>query len=180
MLTDVRDVVFQADPFARLEGKGIHAFLEDARMTVGNCVSNTRWLTDIFGAEVCQSLAAEPISCSGTILGDYESIVKYLRTFIETAFTARSTRLNGGDQGIHNFLVRGPLRELARFHPNEQSEVLTMGYMRREQSFPTDAEGRLIDAQGRVFNVLHQYDRHAALAEKIEQQYRPSSKTAAV
>lgn len=171
MLTDVRDVIFQADPFARNTGPGLRAFLEDESMRIGNSQANIQWITDLFGKEELERLGSLPISCSGTTIADAESMRRYLRAFIEVAFTVRSTRLNGGDQGIHNYLVHGALKPTTTLLRNGEAEVLTMGYLPREGEFTVDAEGRLIDAKGQIFNVLHQYDRHPELAEKIVQRY---------
>jgi hypothetical protein len=171
MLTDVRDVIFQADPFARSPGPGLRAFLEDESMRIGNSQANIQWITELFGQETLERLGPLPISCSGTTIGDAESMRNYLRAFIEVAFTVRSTRLNGGDQGIHNFLVHGALKPTTTLLRNGEAEVLTMGYLGREGEFAMDAEGRLVDAKGQLFNVLHQYDRHPELAGKIVQRY---------
>jgi hypothetical protein len=177
MLTDVRDVIFQVDPFARDSRPGLRAFLEDESMRLGNSQANIQWITDLFGKDTLARLAEYPISCSGTIIGDAESLMRYLRAFIEVAFTVRSTRLNGGDQGVHNYLVRGPLGSTTTLLRNGESEVLTMGYLTGERRFAMDADGRLIDFQGRLFNVLHQYDRHPELAEKLVQRYLSAARS---
>jgi hypothetical protein len=171
MLTDVRDVIFQADPFARETGPGLRAFLEDESMRIGNSQANIQWITELFGQEELERLGGFSISCSGTTIGDAESVRHYLRAFIEVAFSVRSTRLNGGDQGIHNYLVHGALKPSTTLLRNGAAEVLTMGYLPREGEFSMDAEGRIVDASGQVFNVLHQYDRHPELAGKIVQRY---------
>lgn len=173
MLTDVRDVVFQVDPFVPGVRPGIRAVLEDASMRIGTSTANIDWITDLFGPAVLAELADRPISCSGTIIGDAPSMLKYLRAFIETAFTVRSTRLNGGDQGIHNFLVYKRLGNLVTLLRNEESEMLTMGYMPRESPFPQDADGRLVDGQGRAYSVLHQYDRHPKTADALRRFLTP-------
>jgi hypothetical protein len=175
LLTDVRDVVFQADPFVPGTAPGLRAVLEDESMRIGTSNANIDWITDLFGPAVLARLAELPISCSGTIIGDVASVRKYLRAFIETAFTVRSTRLNGGDQGIHNYMIHGSLRDSVTLLRNGESEVLTMGYMARNEPFPEDAQGRLIDAQGRPFPVLHQYDRHPQLAEILRTRLAPSA-----
>ncbi|MDR3400923.1 MAG: hypothetical protein P4L99_00365 [Chthoniobacter sp.] len=177
MLTDVRDVIFQADPFARETGPGLRAFLEDESMRIGNSQANIQWMTELFGKDVLERLGELPISCSGTTIGDAESVRNYLRAFIEAAFTVRSTRLNGGDQGIHNYLVHGALRPTTALLRNGEAEVLTMGYLAREGELAMNADGRLVDVGGRIFNVLHQYDRHPELADKIVQRYLSSARS---
>ena len=66
LLTDVSDVVFQGDPFANLPEGDLLCFLETPGRTIGQCEANSRWLGDIYGAEVVQKLKDYEISCSGT------------------------------------------------------------------------------------------------------------------
>jgi hypothetical protein len=50
---DVRDTIFQSDPFSMVEGDGLHVFLESN--TIGSCGWNKGWVQDCFGSRVsCQ------------------------------------------------------------------------------------------------------------------------------
>jgi hypothetical protein len=171
-LTDLRDVCFQSNPFARGGLDQLRFFEEEPPHTVGSCPNNSRWIREFFGEDALQELAAQPIICSGTTLGDYASILDYLGKFILTFRQARSIMRVGADQGIHNFLARTQLASAVTLCPNRESEVLTMGLMPREEKLPRNERGQLIDRHGVPYAVLHQFDRHADLNDEILSRYR--------
>lgn len=171
-LTDLRDVCFQRNPFAEAQPKMLRFYVEEPPFTVGACPNNSRWIREFFGEEALREIGSFPIICSGTTLGDYDSIVDYLERFILTFRRALSIMRVGADQGIHNFLARTELASTITLCPNRESEVLTMGLMPREETWARNAQGQLIDAGGTPYAVLHQFDRHEALNREILARYR--------
>lgn len=170
-LTDLRDVYFQADPFSRMEGRQLRAFVEETWLTQGADVNSSRWLRDLYGEEMVQRLGDKNMICSGTILGDYESICDYLDVFLCSLPDARSVMRMGLDQGIHNYLIyTGRLKDVT-LCPNRASEVLTMGLIPPEEVLPQNDRGQFVDADGAPYAVIHQFDRHEALAERIRSRY---------
>lgn len=99
LFTDVRDAVFQGDPFAAAAtaaasapggaaagaGAGaphpqhpvFMAFLEAKPRTIAECGWNAGWVRDCFGEAGLQSVGNNVISCSGTSLGTWESALAY-------------------------------------------------------------------------------------------------------
>lgn len=165
-LTDLRDVCFQADPFVRAETGKLRFYVEEPPLTIGACPNNSRWIREYFGEDILNELAAKPIICSGTTLGDYDSIMLYLEAFIDTLRNARSLMRVGVDQGIHNYLANRVLTSRIAFCPNRESEVLTMGLMPRDEVFARNAKGQLVDHTGEPYSVLHQFDRHESLKKE--------------
>ena len=176
-LTDLRDVSFQADPFLRAEEGRLRFYVEESPNTIGSCPNNSRWIREYFGEETLQVLAGKPIVCSGTTLGDYAAVTTYLEKFILTLRQARSLMRVGVDQGIHNYLAYTELESLVTLCPNREAEVLTMGLMPRDEVYPRDAEGRLIDRNGVPYAVLHQFDRHPGLSQEILSRYQTNSRS---
>jgi hypothetical protein len=171
-LTDLRDVCFQSNPFARAEPGMLRFYVEEPPLTIGTCPNNSRWIREFFGEEILQKLADQPIICSGTTLGDSASILNYLEKFILTFRQARSIMRVGADQGIHNFLARTELASAVTLCPNREAEVLTMGLMPRDEKFARNDRGQLLDRHGEPCAVLHQFDRHEALNREILDRYR--------
>jgi hypothetical protein len=66
------------------------------------------------------------------------------------------------DQGVHNFLVHTG-RVPGRLVANTEGPVLTVGVMA-----PSDAVALLND-RAEELRVIHQYDRHPALAAPLEE-----------
>ena len=170
-LTDLRDVYFQGNPFHRMEGRQLKVFVEETWLTQGADVNSSRWLRDLYGEEMVTLLADKLLICSGTTLGDYDSICEYLDTFLLSLPEARSVMRMGLDQGIHNYLIyTGKLKDVT-LYPNRTSEVLTMGLIRPTEKLPCNEKGQFVDANGVPYAVIHQFDRHEELAARIRERY---------
>ena len=174
LLLDVRDVVFQADPFARLDTPptALHVFEEDAAVTVGQCAVNTAWIRSCFDADTAARLAPHPILCSGTTLGAPDAVALYLDR-MHAQLSDAACEANGVDQGIHNVLVRRDLVPAAsgvrvHFHTNARGPIATMGYMRTAD---TDYAGRVLNEDGVPYAIVHQYDRFRSYQAWLHRRY---------
>ena len=159
LLSDLRDVVFQTDPFAE-PVTGLELYLEDPSSTLGTDPFNSRWVRNLRGPNELRRLAAENTSCSGTTVGDRPAILDYLARMSQ-AILWRRRPLGNHDQGVHNGLLRRGSLPNARVVANGRGRVLTMGLLPRVNVSP---EGVVLNDDGTVPAVLHQYDRHTALA----------------
>jgi hypothetical protein len=158
LLTDVSDVVFQGDPFAKLPEGELLCFLEAPGRTIGQCEANSRWLADIYGAQVVQQLKDYEISCSGTTIGSHAAILKYIHLLLREArpgVLLPLRRFRGHDQGIHNYLLRTGALPEARLIPNGR-HVVTVGCIASAE-FGCGPRG-ILGVPGRpVCPIVHQY-----------------------
>jgi hypothetical protein len=166
MLTDVRDVCFQGDPFARIPANQLWMFEEEGPHTLGTEPRNGKWVSATFGKKVLRQIAEHRIVCACITIGSFANVIGYLEA-MEPELLARSP-VYIPDQAVHNVLAR--TGAFARWHPvvvkNGDGPVLTVGMMKDEQ-FKFDREGRLVDPQGVPYAVIHQFDRHAALIPRM-------------
>lgn len=166
MLTDLRDVVFQADPFAGPLPAGI-VFAQE-RCRIGDCPVNRAWVAQGYGDAVAENMRDCLISCAGTTFGTIGGMLRYL-TAMTSELTSRPVAIEGGiDQGVHNYIVhmRPPA---AAWLDTDNSLAATLHYV------PVDAvtmssRGALID--GKLVPVLHQWQKHAALADYVRSDAR--------
>jgi hypothetical protein len=164
MLTDVRDVLFQNDPFAFEIPDGLSVFMEDPGLILGTCPWDSQWIRHAFGAAVLKELSDKPIFCSGTIFGTPAALLDHLDQVLRLYY-ARKTHFSM-DQASHNYVIyKQPAKQLHCFD-NDAGPVLAMAHMDARQ-FHFNAQGLLVNSQGRVFNTLHQYDRHPELARQL-------------
>jgi|SRR5450756_2579974 len=169
MLTDVRDVFFQADPFERVPDNQLWMFQEEGPHTLGSEGRNRRWVEATFGKKVLRQIADNRIICAGITIGSYAQIAGYLQA-MEPELLAR-TPVYIPDQAIHNALAyTGAFNHL---NPvvvkNGDGPVLTVGMMKEEQ-YKWDNAGRLVDAAGVPYAVIHQFDRHPTLVSRLHDQ----------
>lgn len=161
LITDVRDVIFQLDPFAHPWPEGVNCVLEDESATVGSCPFNARWVREHLGPEALAAIADRPVSCSGTTVAGHAAMIDYLERM--TGLLVPPTRgecMAGYDQGVHNHLIHtGAIPEVGL--TGSEGPVMTLAQTRGEPA--TDADGNVLTATGRVAHVVHQYDRKPGL-----------------
>ncbi|RZK23422.1 MAG: hypothetical protein EOO56_05105 [Hymenobacter sp.] len=164
LLTDVRDVVFQQDPFSFEMQDALYVAMESRRRNTGDCQYNVEWIQKGYGAEVLAEMAPHVISCAGTTLGPATRIHTYLETLLKEIITLRDA-YGCADQAAHNRLLQqdrlGPVVRLY----NEDTPVLTVG---AELTFALDAAGYVLDGKGNRPTIVHQYDRHPSLADSLD------------
>lgn len=165
MLTDVRDVIFQNDPFD-FEFSNLCCFLEDKGKTISSCPYNSSWIYNAFGVDTLKEIGSYNISCSGVTIGSYPSIIPYLDTMVYyIKKLGLKANIIGIDQGIHNYIVHKKLIDY-KFFENLDGPVLTMGYV-NSKSLRFDNDGFIINNNGDIINILHQYDRHRHIMYNI-------------
>lgn len=164
-LADTRDLIFQSDPFAAARtSQGLTMFLEERSMTIGACLANARWMSACYGAAGLAAIADRPIFCSGTMLGDRDAIVRYLRVLIrEITHVAgrRFVEASGFDQACHNHLLYGALKIPFVSADNGTSVVMQLAH-RASGDIRFSADGQVLNDDGSVVPVVHQWDRHGA------------------
>ena len=157
MLTDVRDVIFQDDPFDFDIDSALHCFLEDSRATLATEPHNRKWLRMAFGDDVAAELGGYPIACAGVTIGPTHLVVEYLRVMVEHLVRLRVQAI-GLDQAVHNYVLHSERVPSARLVPNGAGIVATLGIV------PAEDVGPLLGAA-----VLHQYDRHPSLSASLRE-----------
>jgi hypothetical protein len=164
MMADTRDVIFQSDPFAFKMPEGLSTFMEDASQTIGSCACTSSWVRNGYGTAVLRELADKRINCSGVIFGSPAVLLDYFEQVLRL-YSACKPR-SSIDQATHNYILYKQPPTLWQAFENGAGPVLTLGYMKAHQ-FRFNEQGLLVSANGRVFNTLHQYDRHPELAQRL-------------
>jgi hypothetical protein len=157
LLADVRDVIFQSDPFSEYPKNTLEFFAEPELFK--NCKHNAPWVAGIYGAERVQQIADQYVICSGTTMGTRSGMVEYLTVMVEEINRlADSGRLlyGGEDQPVHNHLVYDNKFTDFSINQNGSGPICTMHHS-KVLSF--NRAGQLLNDDGTVIPVVHQYDR---------------------
>jgi hypothetical protein len=160
LIADARDVVFQRDPFAFDMSDRWYIFEEYPATPLGQQRENAGWVRSLYGPAVLDQLSNFPVLCVGLLLGRRRSLVRSLHTINEEIITNHigwST-----DQGVPNYFVRDGRLPEAEVVPYGSGPAMHVGIAPRE-SIRTDPQGRVLNAEGEVCNIIHQYDRHPDL-----------------
>ncbi|EGB14373.1 hypothetical protein DND132_1160 [Pseudodesulfovibrio mercurii] len=169
LISDVRDVVFQRDPFTFAWPDGLCCTLEDPSATVGSCPFNGRWVREHLGAEALNRIADRPVSCSGTTVADHAAMVAYLERMTGRLLPPSTGECMAGyDQGVHNYLIHtGALGDPTLF--DNTGPILTLAQTRGEPE--VNGRGEVLNRAGRVAHLIHQYDRKPSLFRMIRERF---------
>lgn len=160
LLSDVRDVLFQSDPFASLPADGLAISMEVPDYTVGTEKWNRSRVSFIYGEEVLGQVAAFPVSCSGVTAGDRISMQGYLDLMSRDILdlSRHAARQGWFDQAIHNVVLRTRWSGTLQGMETLQSAIATLGAV-RDHEVPRDGLGRILNRDSTLVSIVHQYDR---------------------
>jgi len=172
LLTDVRDVVFQADPFSDGGEAFLATFDEEESITALGCPCYHEWFEASFGDELIGAMGGLPVSCCAVTLGPAPLMLDYLERFCRYLYEAPGERAYqfGFDSGIHNRLVLEMDQGSHRRWSNAEGAVVHLGGIPPQglqDRLRIDPDGGILDGEGRLVPIVHQYDRHPPLAERL-------------
>lgn len=169
MLSDVRDVILQDDPFQGIEDEMIYTGLEG--VTVESNESNATWIKAAYGMDVYRELACKISVCSGVTIGSSKAITCYLSAFcLESCEVMRSketANLPVWDQAFHIKMLL--LDDFPHIQVPIDGFIATLGMVERPRLRFDSDERILVD--GKSASIVHQYDRHADLRSRVEEIY---------
>jgi hypothetical protein len=153
LISDVRDVIFQADIFAQpdLWNRGVVAGEEDTRLRDNE--TNRMWMGYV-GHDPAPFLDC-PVTCCGVTFGPLDAMSDYLKGMIDTFFDAPVLRA-GADTGAHNWLARSGKVRITTC-PNGAGPIFTAGFV--DERNARIEEGTLRNDDGNVIPIIHQDDR---------------------
>ena len=177
-LVDTRDVIFQRDPFDfDAPAEGLVCFLEESRMTIGRCATNSAWVRACYGDREVAALHDRGIFNSGATVGERSAIERYLDAMISEIARVSAWPFvpsRGFDQACHNHLLhRAPPAPFVVFE-NGAGPVIHLDHRPKDRII-LSTEGLLLDNAGRVVNVVHQWDRHTAAFQPVLDRLRTSA-----
>ena len=159
LLTDVRDVYFQDNPFGFEIRDSLYCALEGHGSTIKTCSFNGPWMRYIYGERVLDEIGHNFISCAGTTWGKIETIIKYLRSMLAEIQKVPDAKI-AIDQAIHNYMIyTGQLNDVV-FLKNDGGVVLTLSY---EKNYIIDNSQKVLVQGNKLVKVLHQFNRYPDL-----------------
>jgi len=171
LLADVRDVVFEGDIFEHL-GEGLLMGAEPQQMR--DSAWNIRSMLRIRTEEDVMHLLDRQVLCAGVILGSLAHVQLYAKAMIRViAANLRHVAMRKGDQGIHNLVVRTERAGIPiEISDNGQGPIWTVGLSDRQSLEQMGLTNERYQCAGQSPAIIHQYDRHPALARAVEARYK--------
>jgi hypothetical protein len=175
LVSDVRDVLFQAHPFAGVTSPGCQFYLEAGPWTIGSEPTNWRWAKLFLTPAEAERISPCRITCCGVVLGGAGAMTDYLTRLAGYlhALPIRIRREGGADTVFHNKMAHLTHEVAAEIVENDV-HVATMG-LTPPAAYAAGADGLIRTADGRLPAIAHQYDRIPALKRAVEAKYRLSA-----
>ena len=169
MLSDIRDVILQGNPFQAVQTAGLHTGLEG--VTVASNYSNSTWIKDAYGLKVYEQLSDQISVCSGVSIGTRTDVIAYLKAFCNESsevMRAKGTaNLPVWDQAFHIKMLL--LDNYPHVKVPVNGFISTLGVFENDRVSINDQSEVLVDGVKPL--VVHQYDRHPELSEMILKHY---------
>ena len=171
LITDVRDVMFQRDPFEAGLSDAVHVAMENPAIPIGRCPWTAPWVVAAYGDETLRQLETHAMSCSGTTMAPVALMMDYLRLMLSEIQRMRSGAAYL-DQAAHNVVLHRKAMAAVRRLQNFDGPILTIG---SEPNYQLNEANELANTDGSVIALVHQYDRHPQLASIVAARVRPSA-----
>ena len=169
-ITDTRDVIFQADVFAKFNGLtnwlGYATESDDIGGTKTGSTTNFNWLVDCFDEAAAQRLADKKIICSGTVIGSIDAMKIFCRELWKILEHKPEDIF---DQAVMNYLVWNKLLPIENLIESDVhgGEVFTCALIGGNKIFGD----KILRGDGEIPAVVHQYDRHEDLVRLVDEIY---------
>ena len=174
LFTDIRDVLFQSDPFKNILFNEIHSGIEPVKS--GADELNKKWIEFTLTDDQAESIYDKEIVCAGVILGSAWAFKWYIREFIELTYNSLDTTINklGADQAIHSYLFHSGLETVKKvLHDNQSGDIVTLHH--EDVSQYRWVDDVMSHHNGDQITIIHQYDRHPSLENRFKSKYKTYS-----
>ena len=177
--TDVRDVIFQRDLFKDYEGHQpfLGVAVEDGIFSTEKS-GHKDFFIGTYGLEAYEKYKNERIICMGTVGGTASEFCEFCRIMWEILSSERIYHLEhvehvaGCDQAVANYLLYNDklFNDILLVSDNKTGHVMTIGITEPED-VKLDAEGRVLNGEGKIAAVVHQYDRKPEVIKVVLKKY---------
>jgi hypothetical protein len=165
---DVRDTFFQKDIFKFYENQKhfLGIAIEDGTL---NEDYNKKWIIDFVGEKMHKTIQNERIICAGTIWGTLDKFLELAQILWDKLLINIQTT----DQGIANYLFyHEKIFKDCLLKSDNYGPIMTIG-LTESKKIILDEEDNVLNFNGEIASVIHQYDRNADIMIKVMNKYSP-------
>ena len=164
LLTDVKDVVFQKDPFDFAMENKLYVALE--KQTIEACAWTGKWIVEGYDEATLKAVQHNLASCAGTTMGPTPLMKQYLFKMLTEIKKLKDAQASA-DQAPHNVLLYNHELDPVVMLPTDSDVIMTVGSL-HGYPFAYDSEGFLLSANGKRVNLIHQGDRRVELQKQLD------------
>jgi len=166
---DIKDTIFQNEFFSLYENYSNILGFSFEDLTLENS-TNKYWIIERFGNDLYKKLKNKRIINAGTIWGT-------INTFLEFSSILYKNLLiypEAIDQSVVNYLIyhENILGNCTKISSDEYGPVITLGLTNRK-NIVLDKNNNILNYNGQIASIIHQYDRHPDIKRIIKEKYCP-------
>jgi hypothetical protein len=170
LITDVKDVVFQKDPFGFGIEQKIYVAVENPEIRISGNPWTAKWILKGYDEATLSSLNDKEVICAGTTLAPTPLMMGYLKRLITEFFRVKNA-YKCADQAMHNVIIH--TEQVQPFHRcyNFHGPMLTLD---TQADYLLNGAKELVNKDGSVVPIVHQYDRHPELLDAFVRKHKAS------
>ena len=167
---DVKDTIFQREFFSLYENYEQFLGFSLEELTIDNSIYKYM-IKELFGIDSLNQIKNKRIINAGTIWGTINSFIKFSSILYNKLLLISSI---SNDQSIINYLIyyENILSNCLIINSDGYGSVMTLGLTKRN-NIRLDNENNILNYDGQVASIIHQYDRHPHLKKIIIEKFCP-------
>mgnify|MGYP006988925540 CR=1 FL=1 len=172
--TDLRDVFFQKDLFKYYNGSQPFFGVALEEYVLSQEKTNKKWIIDAYGEDIFKEIQNNRIICLGTIFGTIDKVIEFSKLMWKQIDSKYSLEFNIVDQAVGNYLIYHDkmFKDCLIKSENKNGTIMTLGLLDRKQIY-FDLDDNIVNGEGKVAAVIHQYDRIPQIVKKVIDKYCP-------
>ncbi len=165
IISDVRDVFFQEDPFkGPFNPNEIYCYLESEALTIAQEPINEAWVRNGYYEVGLMEIKDDFISCCGVVVGDSDAIRRYVKVMCDEFERLADAKVEIGFDGVmeqacHNYLLRKGKFNPVNIVSDDAGLVSTLSYFKPISDIFINADKQITNLSGKIIPIIHQYDR---------------------
>jgi hypothetical protein len=173
IISDVRDVFFQKNPFkTTIKNNELQCFLESEKVTISEEPINAAWVINGYTKRGLKEIKNECISCCGVIVGGTKAIIRYTKIMCNEFERLSNSKVIIGfdgvmEQAIHNYLLRKGNLDPVEIIEDDFGLVSTLSYFKPKNDIHLNSFNQITNSDKTVIPIVHQYDRFPDIEKKI-------------
>ena len=165
--TDVRDTIFQKDVFQFYNSYKSFFGVSEEDVLLNETI-NKHWMLTIINKSLFNNyFASRAVICAGLVIGTPDKFIEYNNSFIKMAKGKYF-----GDQRYINYLIyyEKLFNDSIIIKNNSNTHLMNIAMTKRDR-ITLDENDNILNYNGEIASVVHQYDRHRDIVKKMNRKY---------
>lgn len=170
---DIKDTIFQNELFSLYEKYEELLGFSYEDLTIDNSIYRNS-IIELFGINTLNKIKNKRIINAGTVWGTINAFIQFSHILYNKLLELSEKSPKSNDQSAVNYLIyhENILNNCTKIISDEYGPVMTLGLTLRK-NIRLDKSNNIINYNGYIASIIHQYDRHPDIKKKIIEKFCP-------